>query len=186
MEATSIIRALALDHKTSLIYWATTGFPEIWQRDLDGNNQQLVNISSHYVYHLAALDNILLWKELADYPDVNIFPANIFEKTKKPVFNVTHFELADMEALPPPEASQDWTLNPCAGHSCSHLCVQSTDKRYACLCPDDYALSRDGHHCTLGSHFTRLRARRETERYRRVQVTLPEISKFQELHKELT
>ena len=145
---------LAVDQPTSLVYWTNRKTRKVWQCDLEGQNRRVVNPSGPDILTqgFTVQDSTMFWREKSSGSATAVYRFDVRKAAKLQVYNGDSIE--DLEILTG-RLSPDFSIpNPCANNSCSHICVpSSSNKEYTCLCPDNYALERDGKNCNLGNYF---------------------------------
>ena len=60
---------------------------------------------------------------------------------------ISRMKFRHVEIASYPLAFEDSVVNPCANNPCCHICVQSRNRTYSCLCSDEAVLHKDGHNC---------------------------------------
>lgn len=148
----TIVGGLAVDHKTSLVYWTETKWngQAILQCDLEGGSHRRLDLAPRKdPSNIAAMGNIIYWQEETHPFYYALYRADVQLETKQLVSNGT--ELWDLEVLPRLGSFQNSTVDPCKNRTCSYMCVRSGAKESVCLCRDGYVVHKDGYNCTRKS-----------------------------------
>ena len=160
----TLIGPVEVDPKTALVYWVNRGSLEVFECDLEGNYQRKWDLSAERTQRIeggfAVLDNIMFWHEwsAAGVPDnyheiPTLYRADVRTPATRLAYN-SDGDVKDIEILSGRATFDDSIEDPCANAPCSHICVQTNNqKKHTCLCPDDYALNKNGRDCTLGTSF---------------------------------
>ena len=115
---------LAVDYKTSLVYWTEKQRLEILMCDIDGNNRRKLSIKPRDSSGMiAVLANIIYWLEgKTDGPSHALSRAVVGQDTPSQLLlNGTKF--MDLEIIRGRSAHEDSIVNPCTNNPCSQICV---------------------------------------------------------------
>ena len=138
------IDSMAVDDKTAMIFWTNKYEGELLQCDLYGENLRRLDTSpGRDLVNFAVLANIMYRLEYDPEGTSSVlYRTEDGQDSTMRILNGTR--IFDLVVFP---ATEDLIFNPCANNSCSHICVQSSPRRYSCLCDEDHLLHQDGHSC---------------------------------------
>ena len=113
---------------------------------MDGNNRRVVLDLSPQgrLIKLSVLNNVMYYQEVV-HDFAVLYRADVQRDTKQLVYNGTG--VFYLEILPDARDFESSNVNPCAHIFCSHMCVQSSQKEHACLCPIGYVIQRASGNC---------------------------------------
>ena len=137
---------LAVDYKTSLVYWTYHNEDDIFRCDLDGNGLQRLNLPPKRLSGKIAVFNNVMYCKKRHFGSMSLHRAHI-DGTAEEIIQRKVESVDYLQTVPSSSRLENSTRRPCSNNSCSQICVQSSQNGYVCLCTQDYVLHSDGHSC---------------------------------------
>ncbi|XP_064086239.1 prolow-density lipoprotein receptor-related protein 1-like isoform X2 [Macrobrachium nipponense] len=133
---------LALDPKLRRIYWMDGRHDTVEFVNLDGSQrQEVTRTSSVYPYAVALWDDKIFWTDMLRK---QVLQCSKWNCTDSHMFTSTAPQMpAGMSVYHP--SLFEKAVNPCVGHSCTHLCLlsKSAPQGHTCFCPEGMTLQDD-------------------------------------------
>ncbi|RVE50796.1 hypothetical protein evm_004545 [Chilo suppressalis] len=139
---------LALDEPNGRLYFVDKTVKVIKLDDMQ--TYSLFEEPFHHPYSIAIFENTIFWSDwtsntiqTADKLHGTGQKRNVLVSLNKPIFGMHIYHPVIYNPI----------HNPCENHTCSHMCLTSTNATGVCACPDGMEL-KNGTNCQLVGHWT--------------------------------
>ena len=135
---------LALDSVANRLYWTEAKEGKLEFLDLTTNQRHVV--IQDKVFHPFSLDVFEEWMYWSDWTTYSLERSHKFSgHNRTTLIKEISEHIMGVHIYHPLKHKSSY--NPCWYHTCSHMCVLSPKRQFACACPDHMVLSLDKQNC---------------------------------------